>query len=208
MGTEAFVLYLATWTLVALTPGPAVFSAMTQATRHGFRASLAGISGTQAGNLAFFIAIALGLATLLQTATVAFEVLRIVGAIYLCFVGWRILRRTFSPRQVVQDSVPLPARHGSLFLQGLAIQLTNPKALLFVSALLPQFIDERLPLVPQLALLFVATALVDSVVLSGYALVAHRCSESIRNSSALSWIERAFGAALVLLGFRLLFSKK
>ena len=208
MSSETFLLYVLTWALVALTPGPAVFCAVTQATRHGFRASLAGISGTQAGNLVFFIAIALGLATLLQTATIAFEMLRIAGAAYLIFLGCRAFRSTFSRRDAASRGEPLPAKHRSLFLQGLAIQLTNPKALLFVSALLPQFIDARLPLLPQLALLVVTTVLVDCLVLSSYALVADRCSQSIHNSPALSWLERAFGTALVLLGLRILLSRK
>jgi len=209
MSLKLFLLYLATWSLVALTPGPAVMCAMSQATRHGFRASLAGIIGTQAGNLVFFICTALGLATLLETATTAFAVLQVLGAIYLFYLGARIIVSTFR-RSTVPEATPPPAppAQRSLFLQGLAIQLTNPKALLFVSALLPQFIEPQRPLLLQLAVLAAVTVAVDLVVLSSYAFFAERGVRSLRASGFSVWLERVLGAALVLFGFRLLLSRK
>ena len=209
MSLEVFLLYLATWSLVALTPGPAVMCAMSQATRYGFRASLAGITGTQVGNLVFFICTALGLATLLKTATTAFAVLQVAGAVYLFYLGVRIIVSTFRRSTGPAAKAPsAPPAQRSLFLQGLAIQLTNPKALLFVSALLPQFIEPQRPLLLQLVILVAATIAVDLVVLSSYAFFAERGARSFRASGFSAWLERAFGAALVLLGFRLLLSRK
>src|SRR5579862_8769967 len=136
MNNKIFFLYLAAWSLAALTPGPAVMCSMAQSTRYGFRSSLAGIFGIQLGSFVFFVCIALGLGTLLATATAAFTVLRVVGAIYLFYLGVRIVVASFRRRveQASQPAVAVAARR-SLFLQGLLIQLTNPKALLFVSAL-------------------------------------------------------------------------
>jgi homoserine/homoserine lactone efflux protein len=209
MSLKLFLLYLATWSLVALTPGPAVMCAMSQATRYGFRASLAGITGTQVGNLVFFVCTALGLATLLKTATTAFTVLQVVGAIYLFYLGVRIIVSSFRRSSVPEATLPsAPPAQRSLFLQGLAIQLTNPKALLFVSALLPQFIEPQRPLLLQLAILVAVTIAVDLLVLSSYAFFAERGVRSFRASGISVWLERAFGAALVLFGFRLLLSRK
>ena len=209
MSLKLFILYLATWSLVALTPGPAVLCAMSQATRYGFRASLAGIAGTQIGNLVFFISTALGLATLLSTATTAFTALRICGAIYLFYLGIRIILSTFRRSRATECVLPsAPPAQRSLFLQGLAIQLTNPKALLFVSALLPQFIDPQRPLLLQLAILLTITIAVDLVVLSTYAFFAERGLQSLRNTAFAIWLQRILGAALVIFGFRLLFSRK
>lgn len=183
--------------------------AMAQATRYGFRSSFAGISGIQFGNLLFFVCIALGLATLLATATTAFTVLRIVGAVYLFYLGVRIMVSTFRQRSSrAEQRVPALPSHGSLFLQGLLIQLTNPKALLFVSALLPQFIAPHRPVLWQLVLLFFATLAIDLVVLSSYAFFAARGVRSFRASRVSLWLERAFGAALVFFGVRLLLSRK
>lgn len=204
-----FLLYFATWSLVALTPGPAVMCSMAQSTRYGFRSSLAGISGIQLGNFFFFICVALGLGTLLAAATTLFTFLRFAGAIYLFYLGVRVILSTFrrpastSPK----PAVSLPAHRG-LFLQGLLIQITNPKALLFVSALLPQFIDTHRPALPQLVILVLTTILVDSIVLSSYAFLAHRGIQSFRASRFAAWLERVYGTALVFFGFRLMLSRK
>jgi homoserine/homoserine lactone efflux protein len=209
MSLQILLLYLATWSVVALTPGPAVMCSMAQSTRYGFRSSLAGIFGIQLGNFIFFACIALGLGALLTTATTAFSILRVVGALYLFYLGVRIILSTFrrSLSKATQPAIPLPA-HRSLFLQGLLIQLTNPKALLFVSALLPQFIDPHRSVPVQLAILVFTTIAVDSVVLSSYAYLAQRGIESFRSSRWSAWLERIFGAALVFFGVRLLFSRK
>ncbi|HUC84660.1 MAG TPA: LysE family translocator [Candidatus Acidoferrales bacterium] len=209
MDAETYLLYLAAWSLAALTPGPAVLCSMAQSTRYGFRRSLAGISGIQFGNLLFFICIACGLGGLLATATIAFNILRVVGAIYLLYLGSRIILSTFRQRvsSTVQPGTPLKPQR-NLFFQGLLIQLINPKALLFVSALLPQFIEPRHPVVPQLVILSVTTIAVDSVVLSSYAFLARRGIQSFRQSPWSAWLERVFGAALVFFGFRLLLSRK
>jgi homoserine/homoserine lactone efflux protein len=209
MKIEIFALYLATWTLVALTPGPAVMCSMAQSTRYGFRSSIAGISGIQLGNFVFFICIACGLGALLATATRAFTVLRFIGALYLLYLGSRIILSTFR-RAAVKSKQPNPVStsHGNLFLQGLLIQITNPKALLFVSALLPQFIDPHRAAAPQLGILVITTILVDTTVLSSYAYLASRGAQSFRNSRTVAWVNRVFGATLVFFGVRLLASRK
>ena len=209
MKIEVFSLYLATWTLVALTPGPAVMCSTAQSTRYGFRSSLAGISGIQLGNFIFFVCIAFGLGELLATATRAFTILRFVGALYLLYLGGRIIFSTFRRTVATPEHAKLAAtNHRNLFLQGLLIQITNPKALLFVSALLPQFIDPHKAVPPQLAILVLTTILVDTAVLSSYALLASRGSQSFRNSRMAAWMNRVLGAALVFFGLRLLASRK
>ena len=183
--------------------------AISQATRFGFRASLAGVAGTQCGNLCFFIAMALGLAALLETAGAAFTFLRVVGAIYLAGLGLRLIVATFRrpPARLPAEASSFPTSRG-LFLQGLLIQVTNPKALLFVSALLPQFIKPGQPLFRQLVILALATIVIDCIVLSSYAYFGERSARSLRRSGFAAWLERFLGTALVLFGLRLLLSRK
>jgi homoserine/homoserine lactone efflux protein len=208
MSIQTFLLYLATWSLVALTPGPAVMCSVAQSTRYGFRSSLAGIAGIQTGNVLFFVCIAFGLGALLATATMAFTVLRVTGAIYLFYLGTRIILSTF--RRPVSKAAPaagvLPPQR-NLYLQGLLVQVTNPKALLFVSALLPQFIEPHRQVLPQLAILVLTTIVVDTMVLSSYAFLARRGIQTLRASRFSTWLQRAFGAALIFFGFRLLSRK-
>ena len=214
------LLYTLTWLLVALTPGPAVLCSMTQASRHGFRSSLVGIAGIQTGNALFFLGLALGLATLLATATTAFTILRLIGACYLFYLGTRMFLSTLRRPQTKAASESahrqqpaLSSPNGSfviphhLFTQGLLIQLTNPKALLFVSALLPQFIDPTRAALPQLALLVVITIVVDTLVLGTYAFCVDRGARTLRRSAFTLWLERACGTALLYFGARLLAAK-
>ena len=206
--SETFLIYLATWTVVSLTPGPAVMCAMSQATRYGFRQALAGITGILLAHFVFFACIAFGLAALLATATTAFTVLRIAGALYLLYLGIGIVVSTFrAPATTTSVAMTSPARR-SLLLQGFAIQVTNPKALLFMSALLPQFIRPEHALALQLIVLLVTTVVVDGLVLAAYAYFASQGARSLRGAGVTLWLERAFGAALVVFGARLLVARK
>lgn len=208
MSLEAILLYLATWSIVSITPGPAVMCAMVQATRYGFRRALVGIAGLLLAHFAFFGCIAFGLAAVLATATPVFAALRILGAAYLLYLGIRVIASTFRAARAAPHAPTPPPARGELLLQGFAIQITNPKALLFMSALLPQFVQPQSPLLPQLCILLAITVAVDAAVLAGYAWFALRGARSLRASGLALWLERAFGAALALFGLRLLAASK
>lgn len=208
MALETFLLYLATWTLVALSPGPAVMFAMSQAARHGMRGATAGTAGILSGHLVCFVAVALGLAALLARVSGAMTVIRVIGALYLCHLGVRMLMaRPRAPADLAANA-PQPPAHTGLLLQGLLVQLTNPKNLLFVLALLPQFIAPDRPLLPQLAIMFTVTVVIDGVVLLAYALLAARGARALKGSRILAWLERGFGAALIFFGMRLALTPK
>ncbi|HEU4591039.1 MAG TPA: LysE family translocator [Steroidobacteraceae bacterium] len=208
MALDTFVLYLAAWTLVALSPGPAVLFVMSQAARHGRRGALAGTAGILSGHLVCFSAVALGLAALLARFNGAITAIRVVGALYLMYLGAKMLLA--GPRtgvQIAARSASAPAHHG-IALQGLLVQLTNPKNLLFVLALLPQFIHPGHPLLLQLAIMLAVTMIIDGVVLMAYAHLAARGARALRSSRVVRWLERVFGAALIFFGIRLLASPK
>ena len=209
MNMESLLLFFVTWLLVALTPGPAVICVMSQATSYGLGAGFRGVVGIQIGNLIFFLCIASGLVTLLMALTDAFVVLQIAGAAYLFYLGIRII---ISSLQRTADRISPGGwpgeKPGNLILQAILVQLTNPKALMFVSALVPQFLDPERPLGLQLAILLSCTVAVDTVVLGWYVLLADRGTQALRHTSALRWIQCIFGVALVGLGVRLLAGRK
>jgi homoserine/homoserine lactone efflux protein len=121
--------------------------------------------------------------------------------------GVQLAHFAFRGHTHATEAAPLPARR-NLFLQGLAIQITNPKALLFVSALLPQFIRPERPLGVQIAVLLTTTVVVDVIVLSTYAWFAQRGARLLQGSGLTAWLERVFGAALIAFGLRLLASRE
>jgi len=206
MALDVFFIYLATWTVVALSPGPAVLFAMSLGARHGMRGAVAGTAGILLGHVVCFSAVAFGLAALLASFSGAVNAIRVVGAVYLMYLGARMIfskARTETP----VTAAPAPPAHGGLVLQGLAVQLTNPKNLLFVLALLPQFIRPGHPLLLQLAIMLTVTVLIDGAVLLVYAQLAVRGARALKESRALMWLERVFGAALIFFGIKLLTSR-
>jgi homoserine/homoserine lactone efflux protein len=206
MALDVFFIYLATWSVVALSPGPAVLFAMSQGARHGMRGAVAGTAGILLGHVVCFSAVAFGLAALLASFSGAVNAIRIVGALYLMYLGARMI---FSKarKDTAVAAAPAPPAHGGLVLQGLAVQLTNPKNLLFVLALLPQFIRPDHPLLLQLAIMLTVTVVIDGAVLLVYAQLAVRGARALKESRALMWLERVFGAALVFFGIKLLTSR-
>jgi homoserine/homoserine lactone efflux protein len=204
MSSQSLLLYLVTWLLLAVTPGPAVICVMSQAARYGLQAGFRGVLGIQLGNLVFFLCIAFGLVALLSTATHAFVILQFAGAVYLLYLGLRIIISSLRPSVDALPRFGSQAERRNLVAQALFIQLTNPKALLFVSALLPQFLDPHRPMASQLAILLSCTVVIDTAVLGLYALLAHHGTRAIRHSRVSRWIECTFGAALIVLGIRLL----
>jgi len=210
MTTTTLLLYLGTWTLVAISPGPAVLYVMALAARGGVRASIPGIAGLQLGSLLFFTAVGTGLAALLATMTTLFTAVKIAGALYLCWLGTGMIR---SSMKKTSRAERLPAAANGVaqpraFWQGLLVQITNPKALLFATALLPQFLDARRAMFPQIALLFVVAFLVDITSMAIYATLAARGAKGLRSSKTVFWLERLFGAALIGFGVRLAFSRR
>lgn len=207
MSLDVFFVYLATWTLVALSPGPAVMFAMSQGARHGMRGAVAGTAGILIGHVVCFSAVALGLATLLASFSGAVNAIRIVGALYLMYLGARmILSRPRADTPV--RAAPVPRARGGLVLQGLAVQLTNPKNLLFVLALLPQFIRPDHPLLLQLSIMLAVTMLIDGIALLSYATLAVRGARALKGSRVMLWVERVFGAAFIFFGIKLITSRR
>jgi homoserine/homoserine lactone efflux protein len=207
MSLNIFLLYLATWTAVALSPGPAVLFVMSQAARHGMRGAAAGTVGICLGHVVCYSAVALGLAALLASFSGAMMAVRMVGALYLMYLGVRMLMsKPRAEARITNGDAPPPA-HGGIVLQGLGVQLTNPKNLLFVLALLPQFIRPDHPLLLQLGIMLSVTMTIDAVVLLCYAHLAAHGARALKGSRLLSWLERVFGAALIFFGLKLLASR-
>jgi homoserine/homoserine lactone efflux protein len=204
MAIDTFLLYLAAWTLVALSPGPAVFFAMSQAARHGMHGAVAGTTGILLGHLVCFTFVAFGLAAVLAKMDGAMTVIRIVGALYLMYLGVRMILSRTQAVPDVSAAAPKPRPKGGIVLQGLLVQLTNPKNLMFVLAFLPQFISADRPLLPQLAIMLIVTVVIDGIFLLAYAHIAARGTRAFKGSRIITWLERTFGAALIFFGLKLI----
>jgi threonine/homoserine/homoserine lactone efflux protein len=124
--------------LLSLTPGPAVFLVVSQGMHTGFRSSLRGTAGILTGNAIYFTLSALGLGALLIASATLFQIIKWLGIAYLILLGIRMLVFT---NEVKGGNGRRATSRLALFTQGLVTQLSNPRAIVFFTALLPQFIS-------------------------------------------------------------------
>jgi homoserine/homoserine lactone efflux protein len=199
--TAQLLLYAATELLLCLTPGPAVLLIVSQGIRRGFRSSTRGAFGILTGNGFYFLLSAAGLGALLIASKRVFDVLQIAGAAYLMLMGLKMLVKPGRVDDRAADNAgPVPGETGS-FLQGVLTQLANPKALVFFTALLPQFIDPTRPVAMQFFILGVISTLVELPVLLMYGYAADRGRARYGKHAPL--FERLAGACLIAAGAKL-----
>lgn len=136
-------LFLSAAVVLAVTPGPGMLYVLTRSLRGGLAEGLSSSFGTAIGGLAHVAAAGLGLSAVLATSTLAFTVVKYVGAAYLVYLGILTLRGRHE-LALEADGPPLPRRAvRQSLVQGIVTELLNPKTALFFLAFLPQFVDPR-----------------------------------------------------------------
>ena len=192
MSLELYAAYVLACIVIILVPGPTVTLIIANSIRHGSRAGLANVAGTQAG-LAIMIAIVgIGLNTLIAGMGHWFEWVRLIGAAYLIWMGVQMFR---SRGRLNPDGSARPPR-GGFFLQGLLVALSNPKALIFFGAFLPQFLDPAGNAATQLALMGATALLFGSLSDAAYALAAGRAGHML-STHRVKLLSRIGGGFLV-----------
>jgi len=189
----AFVLVTGTTSLV---PGPQMLFVMTQAAWRGPRAGLGALAGLQLGNLIWFVMAGLGLGTLAAAAPHAFTGLAVAGAFYLAWVGIKAIRQARDG--AAPDAPPRRAAAGGL-RASLAIALSNPKSLVYVLALLPPFVDPRLLVAPQLALLAAIAIACDVLVGVAYIAAGSRLAAAMQQPHLRARLDLGVGVVFLLI---------
>lgn len=162
--------FLAAMFVMAITPGPANLFAIATGMQKGKGAALLGVVGMNTASLVWFAASALGLGALIVAFPKAFHLLALAGAAYLAWLGLKSILAGVKDKGG-QAGPGRRFRMGrSAFRDGFAVQIANPKILLFFTAVLPPFIDIQRPLVPQLVMFACATIGMDLISMSAYGL--------------------------------------
>ena len=185
--------------LIAVSPGPGAAVAMSCGMRYGYAAALRSIFGLESALLIQLTIVAVGLGALLTASTLAFDIVKFCGAAYLVWLG---IQKWRTAPQELQDAKP-PMSSNALFVEGLLVNLANPKAIVFIAALTPQFIDPTRPQWLQFLIIAATMCTVDIVVMSGYALLATRLRHWLHDPKALKAQNRFFGGVFVGAGLLL-----
>ena len=190
------------------TPGPTVLLALSNGSRHGLRGALPGMMGAALSDFVLIGAVALGLGSLLAASEFWFSMLKWVGAVYLGWLGLRMLRSRGGLELPPADAAgPAPRTGRQLFLKSFLVAVTNPKGYLFCSALLPQFIDPAAAQAPQYVALALMFASLDVAVMAVYAFVGARAMRLL-TVRAMRWLDRTCGAMLLALAGSLAFYRR
>lgn len=198
-----FAYALIAW-LAAATPGPAVLLALRNGATRGFRAGLFSTLGNLIGLVLLASASTLGLGVILHTLPWLFTLVKWIGAAYLVYLGWRMLRaRHGLDMDGAATPDALPASDIRMLRLGLWVSLTNPKAILFFGALFPQFIDTTRSLWPQFLTLVGVSLCGSTSCLLTYVWLANRARRWMARPRAVIWINRVTGSVFVLFGLTL-----
>ena len=222
MNLSTWWLFVTATFLISAAPGPNMLLIMNQSVRFGLRASMASMAGCMTALMIMFTLSALGLGVLLLNSPAIFDALRWAGALYLAYLGYKVwtapVESTASEFSQVDNqtkgshynknsalgnknagySQKTPIlEHLQHFKIGFFTAGSNPKALLFAAALLPQFIQANLPQVPQLVILLATFSVLEILWYFIYAFGGLSMAQQLRKPQIMRWFNRVTGGAFI-----------
>ena len=185
------------------TPGPAVFFIMTNATLHGKRKAAFCAMGNIAGLFCMGIFSVTGLGAILNTSEIIFNIIKYCGAAYLIYLGMKLCFQKGTDFQAVHKSLKVTeVSSEKLFFQAFIVAVSNPKAIVFLTALFPQFLNIDTPLIPQFLILIATLMTLSFTFLMLYAFLAHKAKTWLARPNRFRYVSCTSGA--IFMGFGVL----
>ena len=203
MSLQTWWLFVMMTFVVSATPGPNMLLVMTSSARFGFAAALSTMAGCMTALMAMMIISAAGLGALLQSFPLVFDTLRWLGAGYLAYLGIKSWRApiTAAADGTVAEATQVAAAAGgtpaALWRQGALVAASNPKAILFAVAFLPQFINAAAPKFSQFAILLATFAVIETSWYAVYAGSGKTLAAYLRRAKVLKAFNRITGGVFV-----------
>lgn len=198
MPFDLWLAFVAASFVLLVIPGPTIVLVISYAVSQGRSVALAVAAGVATGDFIAMTASLLGLGAIIATSAELFTLLKWAGAIYLAWMGLRLLRAPVTVPGGHGTAPPLPAR--KLYTHAALVTALNPKSIAFFVAFVPQFIRPQAPLLPQFAILIATFVTMGAINAAAYALLADGMGSRLRTPSAMRWLNRAGGSALIGLG--------
>ncbi|MCU0937908.1 MAG: LysE family translocator [Burkholderiaceae bacterium] len=194
---DTYWLYVLTEAALSLSPGPAVMLVIAYGLTQGARRSVPATLGILSANTIYFALSATSLGALIAASPGFFTVVKWLGAAYLVYVALSAIFGKPSPL-TVSDPGSRDASRGSIYLAGLTLQLANPKTLIFFVAILPQFVDPRLPVGAQMVWLAAGSVIPEFFILLGYGFLASRARRIATDPRYARWTDRVAGVLVLI----------
>ncbi len=215
MSFSSWITFAIAACIIAISPGSGAVLSMSHGLSYGVKKTSGTILGLEIGLLLILAIAGAGVGSLLMASEIAFNIVKTVGALYLIYLGFsqfraRIAVRADDPNHAGQQR----ATHETLpplrkrVLIGFLTNATNPKGIIFMVAVLPQFITHQAPLLPQLLVMGVTMCIIDLLVMHGYAYAASSMQRFFRDQKMVRRQNRFFGSVLMAVGAALFFVKR
>lgn len=207
MDFQTWLAFLAASGLIAVSPGSGAVLSMSHGLWYGVRQTSATILGLQLGILLILLVAGAGVGSLLLASDVAFSAVKVLGALYLIYIGgcqWRAGDAALLHTETTVAPTPWQKR----CLTGFLTNATNPKGIIFMVAVLPQFMTETRPLWSQLAIMAATLCSVDVLVMHSYAASASALGRLLQSTRAVRIQNRLFGGLLMVVGAGLFLVKR
>lgn len=201
MTMQIWFIYLLLVITTSLTPGPTVFFMMSNTTLYGYKKAIFIAFGNIIGLLFLGVISISGLGTILQTSEFIFNIIKYIGATYLIYLGVKlILQKKFNLDNLQNKINYINISQNKLFLQAFAISISNPKGIILLTALFPQFINPNQNLMPQFFVLIGTLMFVSFSVLMGYALLAERAKNLLKKENRIKIMNKTIGSLFIGFG--------
>jgi homoserine/homoserine lactone efflux protein len=195
MTLDIWFAFLIACILISLTPGAGAVNTLSNGMTYGVKHTLPAILGLQLGLVAQFIIVGIGLGALLVSSDGIFNLIKWLGVTYLLWLGIQKWRQ--APLTILREN-ECDLNYSKRFWQGALVNLTNPKATIFLLALLPQFLDLNAPHTPQFMIMATTMLCVDIIVMLGYATLATTISRWMKSEQHQRRINRLFGGMFMI----------
>jgi homoserine/homoserine lactone efflux protein len=201
MEFSTWLTYLLAVSIICVSPGPGALSSMSAGMKYGFAVGMWNLIGLQLALVINVALIWLGIGALLLTSTTAFEIMKYGGALYLIYLGIQKFREAPIAFEAIAAKTKFDdtSRLG-LIKQGLFVNLTNPKGIVFLVAVLPQFIDPAKPTGIQYAIMGLTMVIVDVLVMMCYTGLAANVLRLLKDPNHIRWTNRGLGTMFVAAG--------
>jgi threonine/homoserine/homoserine lactone efflux protein len=197
---ETLLAFTLAGVILVIIPGPSVLFIVGRALAHGRRAALASVAGNTAGASLVVLLVALGLGTIAAQSVAIFTAIKLIGAVYLVYLGVQTIRRRGD--LVARIGEPGGPAGRRMFLQGVIVGVTNPKVLVFFAAVLPQFVDTTAGnATTQMLVLGLLFAIIAAALDSAWGLAAGTARTWFATSPGrLRWMGGIGGTSLIVMG--------
>ncbi|MFI4939446.1 MAG: LysE family transporter [Burkholderiales bacterium] len=211
MTFSTWLTFLVASCIIAVSPGSGAVLSMSHGLSYGVKKTSGTILGLEFGLLLILGIAGAGVGSLLVASEIAFSIVKTVGAVYLIYLGFSQFRakvgvNTEEDMQRVSPEA-LPGLKKRVLI-GFLTNATNPKGIIFMVAVLPQFIAHHVPLLPQLLVMGVTMCVIDVLVMHGYAYAASSMQRFFRDQKMVRRQNRFFGSILMAVGAALFFVKR